>query len=155
MVTGWPSVYVLVAETLGELRAMLPPVCSGQSGSRPILPRAYRLYANEISRLCLSIPRAPRLFSSFYPVEVPRAVDSDKERCPFLPGPSFMDHLRWHVRIGARIQHDLLITAVVLHGKRAAEDGERLVCRMPMSRHMEILRRVIKMTAGLSPTSCE
>src|SRR6195952_2438202 len=78
--------------------------------------------------------------SSVYKVEVPCAVDSDKEGRPLVSGPSFMDHLRWHVGIGTRVQRHLLITAVMLHGEGAAEDGERLIRRMPVSRHMEVLR---------------
>src|SRR4051794_2988097 len=77
---------------------------------------------------------------SFDEVEVPRAVDSDKESRPFVPCPSFMDHLRGHIGIRTRIERHLLIIAVMLHGKRATEDGERLIRRMPVSRHMEVLR---------------
>src|ERR1700743_1714699 len=85
--------------------------------------------------------RDPVAVALIDPVDVPSAVDGDEVNCTLRPGPSLMNHPCRHVSEGAGIEHHTIPVILMLHDEGAADDCDRLIGRMPMPRHVRILRR--------------
>src|SRR5205823_9702040 len=121
-------------------RTFIEDRCADQSGSAT---ENFTTLAHFSVSSAMCLPNSLGVIgigASFDPIDVPCAVHCHEVHCTLALSPAFMNHLRWHISVGAYIQLHPFIAAFVRHDEGPANDRQRLIRRVPMLWHMKVLR---------------